>query len=97
MIDNYKGLIAGVAHEFPLIGQAILYHKNTRGQPMEYKDMPYLAPLYAELPKLKGADIKKRFKRDCQSCLFACPFTMPDGRGVSLLMLCLHFLYVIDL
>lgn len=71
MIDNYKGLIAGVAHEFPLVGQALLYHKNTRGQPMEYKDMPYLAPLYAELPKLKGADIKKAVQTGLSE-LFIC-------------------------
>ena len=59
MLDNYHSLLGGLAQSFPLLGQAMLFHRNTRGQPMSFVDMPYLAPLYKELPTLNGADIRK--------------------------------------
>ncbi|MEC8881760.1 MAG: phage terminase large subunit family protein [Pseudomonadota bacterium] len=59
MIENYKSLLTEISIEYPLIGQALLHHKNTRNQPMSFKDMPYLAQMYAELPKCEGADIRK--------------------------------------
>ncbi|HHZ94715.1 MAG TPA: hypothetical protein EYN67_03950 [Flavobacteriales bacterium] len=59
MIDNYHSSLANVIDKYPVIGQAMLHHRNTRGLPMSFRDMPYLAPLYAEIPNLQGADIRK--------------------------------------
>ena len=59
MIDNYKGLVHQMAAHYPMIGQALIHHKNTRGEPMSFRTMPYLIPLYEELPKCDGADIRK--------------------------------------
>lgn len=59
MIDNYKSLVTEVSNRFPLIGQALVSHRNTRGMPMSFQDFPYLPSLYAELPKTDGVDIRK--------------------------------------
>jgi len=59
MLDNYKGLLSEVSNRFPMLGQALVHHRNTRGEPMSFKNMPYLIPLYEELPKCEGADIRK--------------------------------------
>jgi len=59
MLDQYKSTISTLANEFPLLGQAILHHTNTRGEPMSFRDFPYLIPLYDKLYSSKGADIRK--------------------------------------
>ena len=59
MLDQYKSTISTLANEFPLIGQALLHHTNTRGEPMSFRDFPYLIPLYDRLYTSKGADIRK--------------------------------------
>lgn len=59
MIDNYKSLVHQLSGHYPMLGQALLHHKNTRGQAMSFRNMPYLIPLYEELPKCDGADIRK--------------------------------------
>lgn len=59
MLDNYKSLLAETCTRFPLIGQALMYHKNTRGKPMSFTNMPYLAPMYRDIPKQKEVAIRK--------------------------------------
>lgn len=71
MIDNYKSIITETSAQYPLIGQALLHHRNTRSQPMSFKDMPYLSQLYAELPKMEGADIRKAVQTGLSE-LFIC-------------------------
>ena len=71
MIDNYRSLLTTVAHKYPLIGQAMIHHRNTRGQPMSFKNMPFLVQLYRDLPKLEGADICKAVQTGLSE-LFIC-------------------------
>ena len=70
MLDTYKSLLLQTSQEFPLIGQATLYHRNTRGQPMSFADFPYLAQMYAEMPE-NGADIRKAVQTGLSE-LFIC-------------------------
>lgn len=44
---------------FPMVGQALTHHRNTRGEAMSFLDFPFLPALYAELPDGQGADICK--------------------------------------
>ena len=71
MFDNYRSLLAEVNTRFPMIGLAMVHHKNTRGMPMSFKKMPYLVPLYDELPKMEGADIRKAVQTGLSE-LFIC-------------------------
>lgn len=71
MFENYRGLLNEVCTRFPMIGQALLHHRNTRGQPMSFKKMPYLVPLYDELPKMEGADFRKAVQTGLSE-LFIC-------------------------
>lgn len=57
MIDRYHALMASVRREAPLLAMAMVEHRNLRGQPMSFGDMPYLAPLYERIPKTTGVDI----------------------------------------
>ena len=59
MIDNYRSLLNETANRFPLIGQALVHHRNTRGKPMVFADMPYLAPMYRDIPKHNNVCIRK--------------------------------------
>lgn len=59
MIDNYKSLMAQVALEVPTLGQAMIHHANTRGQPMSFKDMPYLPQMYRDIPNLNEVSVMK--------------------------------------
>ena len=70
MIDNYKSLLLQTSQEFPLIGQALLHHRNTRGQPMSFLKFPYLPQMYAEMPE-QGADIRKAVQTGLSE-LFIC-------------------------
>jgi len=70
MISQYKGLVSGLNEEYPMIGQALVHHRNTRGKAMSFKDYPYLASLYAELPD-EGADICKAVQTGLSE-LFIC-------------------------
>ncbi len=54
-----------------MIGQSLIHHRNTRGQPMSFKKMPYLVPLYDELPKMEGADFRKAVQTGLSE-LFIC-------------------------
>ena len=71
MFENYRGLLNEVCTRFPMIGQALLHHRNTRGQAMSFKKMPYLVPLYDELPKMEGADFRKAVQTGLSE-LFIC-------------------------
>jgi len=48
-----------------------MYHKNTRGQPMIFKDMPYLAPMYRDIPNLDNVAIRKAVQTGLSE-LFIC-------------------------
>ena len=71
MFEQYRGLLNEVCSRFPMIGQALIHHRNTRGQPMSIQKMPYLVPLYDELPKMEGADFRKAVQTGLSE-LFIC-------------------------
>ena len=71
MFEQYRGLLNEVCSRFPMIGQALIHHRNTRGQPMSFQKMPYLVPLYDELPKMEGADFRKAVQTGLSE-LFIC-------------------------
>ena len=71
MLDNYRSLLTTVAHQYPLIGQALIHHRNTRGMPMSFKNMPFLVQMYKDLPTLEGADICKAVQTGLSE-LFIC-------------------------
>lgn len=50
---------AAMAADYPLIGQAVLFHRNTRHGPMSFRANPSLVELYADFPNLDGADLCK--------------------------------------
>lgn len=50
---------AAIARDYPLIGQAVLYHRNTRHGPMSFRANPSLVEMYADFPTLDGADVCK--------------------------------------
>ena len=59
MLDNYKSLMGQVNSKFPLIGQAMIHHANTRNQPMSFKNMPYLPQMYRDIPNLDNCCVQK--------------------------------------
>ena len=71
MIDQYRALLTTVAHKYPLLGQALIHHTNTRGMAMSFKNMPYLIHMYKDLPNLEGADICKAVQTGLSE-LFIC-------------------------
>ena len=71
MFDNYRGLLNEVAVRYPMIGQALIHHRNTRGMAMSFRKMPYLVPLYEDLPKMEGADFRKAVQTGLSE-LFIC-------------------------
>jgi hypothetical protein len=59
MLDNYKSILNETVRRFPLIGQALVHHRNTRGKPMSFVDMPYLAQMYRDIPNHDNVCIRK--------------------------------------
>jgi hypothetical protein len=59
VLDTYHSLMAGVAKQYPLLRMAVLHHQNTRGQPLTFKDKPYLVEMYTDLPQCSDAVIRK--------------------------------------
>ena len=59
MIDNYKSLMAQLGQEIPTIAQAMIHHANTRGEPMSFRDMPYLPQMYRDIPNLDQVSVMK--------------------------------------
>ena len=55
----YPYLLSSVAAEHPLLALALRSHRNTRGDPLSFRDKPYLVELYRDFPKIEGADIRK--------------------------------------
>tara|TARA_Y100000592_G_scaffold89262_2_gene146286 strand:+ start:580 stop:2250 length:1671 start_codon:yes stop_codon:yes gene_type:complete len=51
--------VRALADQHPLLGLALLHHKNTRGKPMSFRDRPYLVELYCDAPKIDGFDAMK--------------------------------------
>ena len=71
MFENYRGLLNEVCIRYPMLGQAMIHHRNTRGQAMSFQKMPYLVPLYHELPQMEGADFRKAVQTGLSE-LFIC-------------------------
>ena len=71
MFENYRSLLNEVCSRYPMIGQALIHHRNTRGQSMSFRKMPYLIPLYEDLPKMEGADFRKAVQTGLSE-LFIC-------------------------
>lgn len=57
----YSQTIARVTEEHPLIGMALLRHRNARGQPISFLEQPFLVEWYCDFTSAKkhcdGADI----------------------------------------
>jgi len=48
-----------LSSEYPLLGIAMRHHRTTRGEPLAFKDKPYLIELYCDAPKIEGFDAMK--------------------------------------
>ena len=48
-VQQQRRVIAKTAHDYPLIGSALLRHRSTRGRPMSFRWRPFLVELYADL------------------------------------------------
>lgn len=58
-LDGYRSTLSSTCAVAPLLGLALRSHTNTRGEPMRFRDRPYLVELYRDLPTLDGVDICK--------------------------------------
>jgi len=58
-LDGYRATLSGTAALAPLLGLALRAHRNTRGDPMQFRDRPYLVELYRDLPRIEGMDVCK--------------------------------------
>lgn len=54
-LQLHAGLCGSLHGRFPLLGMARALHHNRRGQPISFKDKPYLIPLYAWIDTLREA------------------------------------------
>jgi len=54
-----SSIVRRLAEEYPLLGLSLMHHRNTRGQPMSFKNRPYLIELYTDGPKIDGFDAMK--------------------------------------
>jgi len=59
MLNEYHGLVGGVAGMAPLLRMALVHHRNTRGQPLSFRDKPYLIELYTDLPRCDEVVVRK--------------------------------------
>ena len=50
---------ATIGEDYPLIGQAVRVHRNTRRGPMSFTANPSLIEMYADFPRIDGADVCK--------------------------------------
>jgi hypothetical protein len=57
--DDYYYLLGGFKSRYPLIGQALCYHQSTRGDPMTFRDKPYLVELYQAMLSTDTICIRK--------------------------------------
>ena len=58
-LDGYRATLSSTCALDPLLGLALRAHRNTRGDPMRFRDRPYLVELYRDLPRLEGVDVCK--------------------------------------
>lgn len=82
---------AAIAQDYPLIGQAILCHRNTRHGPMSFRANPSLIEMYADLPHLDGADICKAVQTGVSELLIQLILEASGWRGrIAALVLPTH-------
>lgn len=55
----YDHVVSDLAAKHPILGLALLHHRNFRGGPISFRDWPYLVELYTEFDKIEGADVVK--------------------------------------
>lgn len=51
--------LARLAATYPVVGLAMLHHRSQRGDAMSFSDRPALVEMYADFPKIEGADVVK--------------------------------------
>ena len=56
---NTTQMIEAVGDKWPLLGIAMRHHRTTRGDPLSFKDKPYLIELYCDAPNIDGFDAMK--------------------------------------
>jgi hypothetical protein len=59
MLDQYRSTLANVAGLHPMLHIALVHHRNTRGQPLSFRDKPYLVELYTDLPRQEEVVLRK--------------------------------------
>ena len=59
MIENLNNTMNTVHNMYPLLGMALTAHRNTRGLPLTFKDMPYLVEMYRDFPLLDDICVRK--------------------------------------
>ena len=59
MLDQYRSTLANVAGLHPILHIALVHHRNTRGQPLAFRDKPYLIELYTDLPRQEEVVLRK--------------------------------------
>lgn len=50
--------LAGVTSQWPLIGHALVRHRTQRGEPLSFRERPYLVEMYVDAPRI-GFDAVK--------------------------------------
>jgi hypothetical protein len=55
----YDHVVADLVQKHPVLGIALLHHRNFRGGPISFKEWPYLVELYTDFDKIEGADVVK--------------------------------------
>lgn len=55
----YDAILAQLAGDHPILGIAMMHHRNFRGGPISFRDWPYLVELYTDFDKIEGADVVK--------------------------------------
>jgi hypothetical protein len=59
MIEQYRGLLAEIVKGNPVLEIGVVHHRNLRGEPISFKDMPYLVELYTDATKMENWVIRK--------------------------------------
>ena len=59
MLDQYRSTLSSVAGLHPLLRLGLVHHRNTRGQPLDFRDKPYLIELYTDLPRNDATVVRK--------------------------------------
>lgn len=58
-LSLHTGMCGSLHSEYPLMGIARAFHRNRRGDPISFKEKPYLIPLYTCLLNMERADFCK--------------------------------------